>query len=679
MERREQTDKSLRELIDVIHFTEKVSAKIHGKKSEVDIYRTIREEFENSKRYNASILLLTDNGTKLKIAETSLAPRKLRAGEKASGLRVKEHKIDLNKSRIYSQVAKKGETIQINARDLISEWVPPSLAYLVSKITGYEKKGTILTPLERQGKIVGTLAVSSTSLAEYFIPSVKNLGQHISSALELADEQLVRKQAEELLRSVVESSPDGIVTVDAKGGITSCNISATRMLGYSQHEMVGKHFSRIGVVQAEDLPRYVKLFSSALRERITKPLELTFHRKDGTSFLAEIRVGSFKKGDMTIGLEAILRDITDRKKTEEALRESEQRLRNIIDTSPDAIVWTDTTGKITLVNRKGFELTGFGEKDLVGKNFMEVEALTQVSKEKILESFMKRLEGIDTPPYEVDVVAKYGEIIPAELSASAIYEGDRVVGTQSIFRDLRERKKMEEKLKQYSEHLEELVQERTEELVESEKRYSVLVEEASDGVVILQEGKAVFANRKAAETIGYSRDELVGLPFEKVVDEKYLQLATEGYMRIMQGEAVPPIAELDLIAKTGERVPIEASSTLIRYQGRLSNLVIIRDISDRKRIEEERLRLEKLAAIGEMATMVGHDLRNPLQSIENAAYYLNNELPRLPPSTPIPQKALEMLQSIHDSVSYADKIVRDLHDFSATRKPTLHSLTTRNT
>jgi len=75
--------------------------------------------------------------------------------------------------------------------------------------------------------------------------------------------------------------------------------------------------------------------------------------------------------------------------------------------------------------------------------------------------------------------------------------------------------------------------------------------------------------------------------------------------------------------------------------------------------------------MGEIATMVGHDLRNPLQSIENATYYLNNELPRLPPSTPIPEKALEMLQVINDSVSYADKIIKDLKDFSAPKKPIL--------
>jgi signal transduction histidine kinase len=87
-------------------------------------------------------------------------------------------------------------------------------------------------------------------------------------------------------------------------------------------------------------------------------------------------------------------------------------------------------------------------------------------------------------------------------------------------------------------------------------------------------------------------------------------------------------------------------------------------------MEEQRLKLEKLATVGELATMVGHDLRNPLQSIENAVYYLKNECaPKLPVS--IPQKAKEMFQVISDSVDYADKIIRDLQDFSAIKTPRL--------
>jgi PAS domain S-box-containing protein len=354
-----------------------------------------------------------------------------------------------------------------------------------------------------------------------------------------------RKKAEELYRSVVELSPDSIITVDMKGVLTSCNNATTSMLGYSEDEMIGKHFSKIGVVQARDLPKFLKLFISVLKGKVTKSLELTFNCKDGTLLLAEVHVSLLK-------------------------------------------------------------------------------------------------------------------------------EGGRVIGLQAISRDITERKKMEEELRQYSEHLEELVQKRTEDLLELETRYSVLVEEASDGVAILQDERIVFINRKLLETSGYSRDELIGIPFKKIakmVGEKYRQSVKERHKRRIRGEENPATSELELITKTGECIPIETSSALIHHSGLPAVLTIVRDIKERKRIEEQRLRLEKLAAVGEVTTMVGHDLRNPLQSIENATYYLNNELPHLQ----ITQKTMEMLQVINDSVDYADKIIRDLQDLSAVKKPTLRN------
>jgi signal transduction histidine kinase len=125
---------------------------------------------------------------------------------------------------------------------------------------------------------------------------------------------------------------------------------------------------------------------------------------------------------------------------------------------------------------------------------------------------------------------------------------------------------------------------------------------------------------------------------------------------------------LELIAKTGERVPVEVSGKLMQYEGSPAVLVIVRDIRERKGMEEARQRLEKLATIGELATMVGHDLRNPLQAIQNAAYYLKNECAFKHPDL-VPPQAKEMLQAIDDSIHYADKIVRDLQDFSSIRKP----------
>lgn len=254
-----------------------------------------------------------------------------------------------------------------------------------------------------------------------------------------------------------------------------------------------------------------------------------------------------------------------------------------------------------------------------------------------------------------------------ELFASALRDKNgNVTSALEVVVPITERKEMEEKLKQYSERLEELVQKRTEELLESEKRYSILVEEASAGVAIIQDGKLVFVNKRCLEVGGYSKDELIGIPFEKIVDEKYCQIIMERYVRKLQG-APPATCEIELIAKNGKRVPVEIGGSLISYQGRPAVLVILRDISERKQLEEQRLKLEKLATMAELATMVGHDLMNPMQAIENAAFILRNELANLQTS----DKAVKALQVIQNSINYADKIVNDLKEFAAAEKPTL--------
>jgi len=218
---------------------------------------------------------------------------------------------------------------------------------------------------------------------------------------------------------------------------------------------------------------------------------------------------------------------------------------------------------------------------------------------------------------------------------------------------------MEEKLRQYSRRLEELVQERTQELLESEKRYSILVEEASDGVVLIQDGKTIFANKKAQEIVGYSEDELVDLPPEKLIDGKYFPFLKEAHNHTLREEIVPSPSEAELITKTGERIPVEGSPALVQYRGRPAVIVIWRDIRERKRMEEERLKLQKLAAIGELATMVGHDLRNPLTGIAGAEYYLKTKY-----GTKMDNKSKEMLEIIEKNIEYSNKIINDLLEYS---------------
>ncbi len=191
----------LTKIIQFIQFTEKISVKLYTKTDEDEIYSTIIEEFNKSKKHSATILLLKDNRSKLGIAGTSEKLRKFKPLEKVTGTKIEGFKIPLKKSKIFGQVINEGKTLHFKVTDFIRELFPRPLATLILKTKGYEKKIGIATPLTKHGKIIGTLTITSPFLVEHFIPLVKNLARHISIALELADERNKLKKTVERLRN----------------------------------------------------------------------------------------------------------------------------------------------------------------------------------------------------------------------------------------------------------------------------------------------------------------------------------------------------------------------------------------------------------------------------------------------------------------------------------------------
>lgn len=208
MAKKRHTDEGRDGLIEAIHFLETVSAKIHGLLDEARIYRAVKEEFAESERYTATILLLTDDGTKVKIAETSLSLGNKKnnrrpgilPGARRPGL--KGRKVDVSKSNLLSKVVRDGETVQRKFTDTVKELFPPSTAKLIlGNMPGKKRSQSILTPLKRDGQVIGAFIMSSPQLSEQLIPSVERLAQHISTALALAQEYADRKRVEEELRS----------------------------------------------------------------------------------------------------------------------------------------------------------------------------------------------------------------------------------------------------------------------------------------------------------------------------------------------------------------------------------------------------------------------------------------------------------------------------------------------
>ncbi|MGC8849416.1 MAG: PAS domain S-box protein [Candidatus Bathyarchaeia archaeon] len=237
-----------------------------------------------------------------------------------------------------------------------------------------------------------------------------------------------------------------------------------------------------------------------------------------------------------------------------------------------------------------------------------------------------------------------------------------------IVRDITEKVEAEEKLKEYSRRLKEMVDERTRELREVEAKFRGLYDSIMDGILCNDlSGRILECNKAFEEMVGYTLDELRGMRWQDITPKEYLELE-EGIIKeemIRKGRSGYVVKEY--IRKDGSRIPIEVTGSIVKGENGKPDVIwcIVRDISERKRLEKALLEAERMAAVGSLAAQVGHDLRNPLTSISNAAYYLKMKL------KDAGEKVKRMIEIILQEVDYADKILRDLLDFSKPLKPKL--------
>jgi len=262
-----------------------------------------------------------------------------------------------------------------------------------------------------------------------------------------AEEEL--RDSEEKYRNLFENTRDVTLTIDLKGTITSVNKAAVEY-GFKKGEIIGKN-------QLEFVPK--RYWSRLLKELQqiscgkTVEGEIDINTPKGTK-RAEYRSTPIIIDDNVVGVQIILEDITKRKKTENALAESEERFKTLLEEAPIAICNTDLTGMITYVNKKFEEATGYSRKEIVGTNSFEFGIMSDETLNLLTKRMRERLLGKPSRLLEGQFKRKDGEWIWAEMEGRIIKESGVPVGFQLAARDMTERKRAEKELTETLEKLE---------------------------------------------------------------------------------------------------------------------------------------------------------------------------------------------------------------------------------
>jgi len=268
----------------------------------------------------------------------------------------------------------------------------------------------------------------------------------------------ILRQSEEKYRTILESIENGYFELDLVGNFTFFNDSMCRILGYPKDELMGMNNR---TYMAQETARNVYQVFNRVHTTGTpdKGLQYELIKKDGTKVYVETSVSLMEDAEgQPTGFRGILRDVSERYRAEEALRDSEQRYRQIIEGATDVIYTADYQGYCTYVNVPGQELTGYTMDELVGMHFTELIPVDW--RERVQLFYIKQFQDREHETrMEFPMITKTEEEKWVDQIVTLLVEGDRIIGFQSIVRDITEHKRAEEALQERTKELDERVKE----------------------------------------------------------------------------------------------------------------------------------------------------------------------------------------------------------------------------
>lgn len=477
-----------------------------------------------------------------------------------------------------------------------------------------------------------------------------------------AEENLVHQK--ELIQTILNAIPAPIFYKDATGIYQGCNEAFCDYLGFEHDQIVGH--TVFDVAPPDKASVYEEADQQLLKRGGIQIYEAKVRFADGSDRDVVFHKAVYRNPDGTVGgLVGNMLDVTEIRQVEAELAESELNYREIFNASSEAIIIRDArTGEMVDVNQAMLKMYGYSYDQAL---LTTIDELTSgefpYTVEKAYEYIAAAKAGVPQL-FEWKARKSDGQLFWVEiaLKISIIRGEERLL---AVIRDVGERKEAERVHR------------------ESEERFHLLIEHAADALYLHDEnGVILTVNQRACDSLGYDRHEILGMTFDQLEEKLSHEELKDFWSTLETGRS--SAFEGRHMCKDGKSFPVDINVVKFRFQDAHFYLAVARDITDRKateaeleryrnrledlvmertrqleRAQEELIRKERMAVLGQLTATVSHELRNPLGTIKNAVYLLGKHL-----QTENPTNIENTLALANRNINRCDNIINELLDYS---------------
>jgi len=477
---------------------------------------------------------------------------------------------------------------------IVCDYIMPSFSGLAA-LNMFKASGLNLPFILVSGKVGEDKAVEAmkAGATDYVMKDKLNrLVSAIERELGEAKVQRERRKAgeaiqrqEQRFRALIEHSSDVIVILSAEGKLRYVSASAEPMLGFKPEEATGTGI--LESVHPEDIQPVADSFARLLQNPgATVQIELRTKDKDGNWRTLEATGTNLLHDPAVEGIVVNYRDITERKRAEDSLRESEKRYRLLAENISDVIWVTDMNMRPTYLSPSITHLLGYSMEEAMARGMQD--SLTPASLKTAADAVASALDAERKgqkdavsmmPPLELEMVRKDGSTIWVASKVSFLYDSSgRPMEMMGVVHDITERKKAKEALQS------------------SEQRFRALIEKSSDAIIVINpDGTTRYVSPSLGRMLGEGR---VGAGILEAVHPEDIQLVADSFASLLQNPGATSLTEVRIQHKDSTWHTIESTATNLLHDPAVEGIVSnLRDVTERKQAEktlkesEERLRI----------------------------------------------------------------------------------------